>query len=35
MAIPVLRHRIVPNFNAEADNIDAVDLIDRLLDADR
>jgi MoxR-like ATPase len=35
MAIPVLRHRIVPNFNAEADNISAVDLIERLLDADR
>jgi len=35
MAIPVLRHRIVPNFNAEAENISAVDLIDRLLDADR
>jgi MoxR-like ATPase len=35
MAIPVLRHRIVPNFNAEADNISGVDLIERLLDADR
>jgi MoxR-like ATPase len=35
MAIPVLRHRIVPNFNAEAENISAVDLIERLLDADR
>ena len=35
MAIPVLRHRIVPNFNAEADDIDAVDLIDRLLDTDQ
>ena len=35
MATPVLRHRIVPNFNAEADDIDAVDLIDRLLEADQ
>ena len=33
MAIPVLRHRIVPNFNAEADGVNAVDLIERLLDA--
>ena len=31
MAIPVLRHRIVPNFNAEADGVNAVDLINRLL----
>ena len=35
MAIPVLRHRIVPNFNAEADDVSAVDLIERLLDMDR
>lgn len=35
MATPVLRHRIVPNFNAEADDVSAVDLIDRLLDEDR
>ena len=32
MAIPVLRHRIVPNFNAEADGVNAVDLINRLLE---
>ena len=31
MAIPVLRHRIVPNFNAEADRVTTVDLINRLL----
>ncbi|MFQ5569031.1 MAG: AAA family ATPase [Rhodothermales bacterium] len=31
MAIPVLRHRIVPNFNAEADRITTVDIINRLL----
>ena len=33
MATPVLRHRIVPNFNAEADGVNAVDLINRLLEA--
>jgi MoxR-like ATPase len=32
MAIPVLRHRIVTNFNAEAEGVSAVDLIQRLLD---
>ncbi len=31
MAIPVLRHRIVSNFNAEADGINVVDLVNRLL----
>jgi len=31
MAVPVLRHRIVPNFNAEADSVSAVDVIDELL----
>lgn len=31
MATPVLRHRIVPNFNAEADSVTAVDVIDELL----
>lgn len=31
IAVPVLRHRIVPNFNADAEGITAVDLIDRLL----
>ena len=35
MATPVLRHRIVPNFNAEADDVSAVDLIERLLEMDR
>ena len=35
MAVPVLRHRIVPSFNAEADGISSVDLIHRLLDTDR
>jgi MoxR-like ATPase len=35
MAIPVLRHRIVPNYNAEADDVSGVDLIERLLEMDR
>lgn len=34
MAVPVLRHRIVPSFNAEADNVSSVDLIERLLEQD-
>lgn len=33
MAIPVLRHRIVTNFNADADGVDAVDVIERLLES--
>ncbi|KAA3619298.1 MAG: MoxR family ATPase [Calditrichaeota bacterium] len=32
IAIPVLRHRIVTNFAAEAENISSVELIDRLLE---
>ena len=32
MAIPVLRHRIVTNFNAEAEGVSPVDVIRRLLD---
>jgi MoxR-like ATPase len=31
MAVPVLRHRIVTNFNAEAEGISPVDVIGRLL----
>ncbi len=31
MAVPVLRHRIVPNFNAEADGVSSVDVINTLL----
>ena len=34
MAVPVLRHRIVTNFNAEADTVSSVDVIGRLLDED-
>ena len=32
-AYPVLRHRIVTSFNAEADGIDTVEIIKRLLDS--
>ena len=31
IAVPVLRHRIVTNFNADAENVTAVDVINRLL----
>ena len=31
IAVPVLRHRIVTNFNAEAEGISAVDMIGRLV----
>jgi len=31
MATAVLRHRIVPNFNAEADGIAAIDIVERLV----
>ena len=33
VALPVLRHRIVTNFNAEAEGIKPEDLVERLLDA--
>jgi MoxR-like ATPase len=31
VAGPVLRHRIVPNFNAEADGVTPIEIVDRLL----
>jgi MoxR-like ATPase len=31
LAVPVLRHRVVLNFNAEAEGLSAVDLIERLI----
>jgi MoxR-like ATPase len=31
MAIPALRHRIVPNFNAEADGVSALEIVERLV----
>ena len=33
VALPVLRHRIITNFNAEADGVTADDIVDRLLEA--
>jgi MoxR-like ATPase len=32
MTGPVLRHRIVPNFNAEADGVAAIEIVQKLLD---
>jgi MoxR-like ATPase len=32
VATPVMRHRIVPNFNADAEGVTPVDIINRLLD---
>ena len=34
MAIPVLRHRIMTNFNAEAEGIKPDDIVRRLADHD-
>jgi len=34
MAVSVLRHRIVTSFNAEADDVSSVDIIERLLDGE-
>lgn len=31
VAVPVLRHRIIPNFNAEADGVTAVSIVEKLL----
>jgi MoxR-like ATPase len=31
MAGPVLRHRLLPNFNAEADGVRTIDIVERLL----
>ncbi|MEL7090078.1 MAG: AAA family ATPase, partial [Planctomycetota bacterium] len=31
VALPVLRHRILTNFNAEADGVTADDLVERLV----
>ena len=33
LAIAVLRHRVIANFNAEADGVTVTDLVDRLLDS--
>jgi MoxR-like ATPase len=34
-AIQVLRHRIVANFNAEADGVSTLDIIRRLLETEK
>jgi len=34
-AIPVLRHRLVTSFTAEADGVDSVKIIDRLLEQEQ
>jgi MoxR-like ATPase len=31
LAVPVLRHRIITNFNAEADGVTTLSLIERLM----
>jgi MoxR-like ATPase len=33
VALPVLRHRIITNFNAEADGIKSDHIVQRLIDA--
>jgi MoxR-like ATPase len=33
LAKPVLRHRVLTNFNAEAEGVTSLDIIDRLLQA--
>ncbi|MDB4775956.1 AAA family ATPase, partial [bacterium] len=32
VALPILRHRLITNFNAEADNITTDDIVTRLLE---
>jgi len=32
VAVPVLRHRLVTNFNAEADGVSSVEIVRRLLE---
>lgn len=32
-AVPVLRHRLVPNFNAEAEGVTTINIIEKLLEA--
>ena len=31
LAVPVLRHRIIPNYAAEAQGLSSVDIIDKIL----
>jgi MoxR-like ATPase len=32
LALPILRHRVLPNFNAEAEGLKVEDILNRLLD---
>ena len=32
LALPILRHRVLPNFNAESDGLKVDDIINNLLD---
>jgi MoxR-like ATPase len=32
LAVPVLRHRILPNFKAEAEGVDADKVVEKLLE---
>ena len=32
LASPVMQHRIIPNFNAEAEGIDSLQIIDKLVE---
>ena len=32
LAAPILRHRVLPNFNAEADGLKVENIIDQLID---
>ena len=31
LAVPVLRHRIIPNYTAEAQGLSSVDIVDKIL----
>ena len=35
LAVPVLRHRILPNFKAEAEGVDADKVVEKLLETVR
>jgi MoxR-like ATPase len=32
VALPIFRHRIIPNYQAVGDGVDATDIVNRLLD---
>jgi MoxR-like ATPases len=33
LALPILRHRVLPNFNAEAEGLKIEDILNQLMDA--